>query len=376
MLVLCCILSFFVIEIQEKAQVRAKRVFFKQLCFIVSDVDFTQCIPTLLLSSTNRKLLFMYSIASVSMYSVYFRFLLSTSALFWLTFSPISPSTQIYYGISSATVDLLLNWGPILFIPCLPLSYLLFNRKNGLRRTVILLAIAFFVATLLRVIPSIITSPSSPNFRAISLPFIHAGQIINAACGPLAMGPVSQLSSLWFGPGERTRATTLAIMASIFGGTLSFLINPSIVSRPANVPNLLYFHLALAFTAGLLALIFFPAQPPTPPSVAAELLMQGGEQNVGLGLSAFKKGLKQCMTNPSFVLLSTAGGVMSGTFAVWTGLFATILAPEGYSEKQAGKFTIFFCMGYLLFQTSFRSCQIYDTENSNPTTYFSLPHKY
>ncbi|CAF4590310.1 unnamed protein product, partial [Didymodactylos carnosus] len=50
------------------------------------------------------------------------------------------------------------------------------------------------------------------------------------------------------------------------------------------------------------------------------------------------KGLKQCMTNPSFVLLSTAGGVMPGTFAVWTGLFATILAPENYSEKQAGWF--------------------------------------
>jgi FLVCR family MFS transporter 7 len=265
-----------------------------------------------------------------------FSFLAFNQCAFWLTFSPVSPSTRIYYGISSGTVDLLLNWGPIIFIPCLPFSYLLLNRRNGLRHTVILLAIACLVATLLRVIPAIITSPSSPHFKTISLSFIHAGQIINAACGPLVMVPVSQLSCLWFGPSERTRATTLAVMANVFGGTVSFLVNPAIVSRPENVPYLLYFHLALAIVAAILALVHFPAEPPTAPSAAAELLMQEGKQSSGAGLIAFKDGLKQCMTNLSFVLLSTAGGVMGGTFAVWTGLFATILDPE-YSEQQAGK---------------------------------------
>ncbi|CAF1105654.1 unnamed protein product [Adineta ricciae] len=265
-----------------------------------------------------------------------FSFLAFNQCAFWLTFSPISPSTQTYYGIPSATVDLLLNWGPIIFIPCLPFVYLLLNRKNGLRYTVLILSIACFLATFLRIIPSLVTSPSSPHFKSISLPFIHAGQIINAACGPLVMAPVSQLSCLWFSPNERTRATTMAIMANIFGGTISFLINPAIVSHPSKIPHLLYFHLGLASLAGLLAIIHFPSQPPTPPSAAGELLMN--ENSEISSLKAYKDGFIQCMTNLSFVLLSTAGGVLSGTFAVWTSLFSSILAPEHYSETQAGWF--------------------------------------
>ena len=330
-------LIFFIIVIREQKRIKQnKRLLFKQLYLRACVVDFNAMIsdPALVFSKSKSAVYVLYR-QRFYVLGV-FSFLAFNQCAFWLTFSPVSPSTQRYYGISSATVDLLLNWGPIIFIPSLLFTYLLFNRRNGLRHTVILLAVACFVATVLRVIPSIITSPSSPHFKTISLSFIHAGQIINAACGPLVMAPVSQLSCLWFGPGERTRATTIAIMANIFGGTVSFLVNPAIVSRPENVPYLLYFHLVLAFLAGILALIYFPAQPPTAPSAAAELLMRGDEQNSGLGLTAFIGGLRQCMTNPSFVLLSTAGGVMSGTFAVWTGLFSTILAPE-YSETQAGE---------------------------------------
>ncbi|UJR11899.1 hypothetical protein I4U23_016077 [Adineta vaga] len=267
-----------------------------------------------------------------------FSFLAFNQCAFWLTFSPVSPSTQLYYGIPSSTVDLLLNWGPIMFIPCLPFIYLLLNRKNGLRLIVRILSISCFISTLLRIIPSIVTSPSSPHFKSISLPFIHAGQIINAACGPLVMAPVSQLSCLWFAANERTRATTIAIMANTFGGTISFLINPAIVSQPSNVPYLLYFHLALAFLAGLLALIYFPAHPPTASSAAGELLMKEDNENSLSTFKSYKDGLKQCFTNFPFILLSTAGGIMSGTFAVWTGLFATILSFENYSETQAGWF--------------------------------------
>ncbi|CAF3977259.1 unnamed protein product [Adineta steineri] len=291
-----------------------------------------------------------------------FSFLAFNQSAFWLTFSPVSPSTQIYYNIPSSTVDLLLNWGPIIFIPCLPLVYLLLNKRNGLRRAVIVLAIGGLVSTALRVIPSIVTSPSSPRFKDISLPFLHAGQIINAACGPIVMAPVSQLSCLWFGPSERTRATTLAIMTNIFGSTVSFLINPAIVSRPSNLPNLLYFHLALAFIGAVITLIYFPAQPPTPPSVAAELLMQEGKQSSNSGFTDFMKGLRACMSNLSFVLLSTAGGIMNGTFAVWAGLFSVILYPE-YSETQAGWFGFFsslagiigaLCLGVLADTPRFR----------------------
>jgi hypothetical protein len=190
-----------------------------------------------------------------------FAFLAFNQCSIWFTFSPIARTTQEYYRIDEATVDLLLNWGPIIFIPCLPLTYILLNRHRGLQRCIHLLALTDFFAALIRLIPTVIIKSSSQHFTSISLVFLHVGQIFNAACGPLVMVPVSQLSSLWFAPHERTRATTVAIFANNFGSTIAFLVNPWIVSSSNDVPRLLYCHLALAFIACLLALLCFPSQP-------------------------------------------------------------------------------------------------------------------
>lgn len=249
----------------------------------------------------------------------------------WLTFSPIARSTEQYYHISETTIDLLLNWGPIIFIPCLPLTYFLLNRPHGLRKCVVVLAIMDFFAAFVRVIPSVVTDPSSPHFTSISMVFLHLGQIINAACGPLVMAPVSQLSCLWFAPNERTRATTIAIFANNFGLTMGFLINPWMVSLPEHVPRVLYLHLALAFLACILSLLFFPSSPKSPPSAAAILLLNPQTS------TSFWIDLKQCLIKPSFLLIAGAGGLMSGAFSTWASLFDVLLKSEDYTEQQAGK---------------------------------------
>ncbi|CAF1139969.1 unnamed protein product [Rotaria sordida] len=269
-----------------------------------------------------------------------FSFLAFNQCLIWLTFSPIARSAEAYYNISEATVDLLLNWGSIIFIPCLPLTYILLNKHHGLRRCVVLLSITDFIAAGIRLIPIIITSPSSPHFTTISLIFLHIGQILNAACGPLVMVPVSQLSCLWFAPHERTRATTVAIFANNFGASIGFLISPFIVSSPNYVPHLLYVHLGLAFIACILALLFFPAEPPSAPSAAAELLIhQATNEHNNNSWKKFLKDIWQCLTTPSFMLIAIAGGLLAGTFGVWTSLYDVILKPENYSEQQAGWFS-------------------------------------
>ena len=267
-----------------------------------------------------------------------FSFLAFNQCIIWLTFSPIARATEKYYNIGDSTVTLFLNWGPIIFIPCLPLTYMLLNKPSGLRKCVLILAVMDFLGAACRVVPSIITSPSSPDFSSISLPFLHAGQILNAACGPLVMAPVSQLSCLWFAPHERTRATTVAIFANNFGSTIGFVISPFIVSDPSHIPRLLYIHLGLAFLACVLTLLYFPAQPPTAPSAAAELITHSPENQVAT--NTWRSTLQDvwtCMTNPAFVLLSTAGGILYGTMGAWTGLFDIILKPENYSEEDAGK---------------------------------------
>jgi hypothetical protein len=152
------------------------------------------------------------------------------------------------------------------------------------------------------------------------------------------MAPVSQLSCLWFAPHERTRATTIAIITHSFGKTVGFVISPFIVSSPDYVPRLLYVHLALTFIACVLALLYFPAQPPSAPSAAAELLIlhPTSEQNNN-SWKTFMKDIWQCLTTPSFVLILTAFGLMSGTFSGWTSLYDIILKPENYTEQQAGQ---------------------------------------
>jgi MFS family permease len=152
------------------------------------------------------------------------------------------------------------------------------------------------------------------------------------------MAPVSQLSCLWFAPHERTRATSVALIANNFGSTVGFIISPFIVSSPEYVPYLLYLHLALAFLACVLALLYFPPQPPSAPSAAAELLIlhPSSEQNNN-SWKIYMKDIWKCLTTPSFLLLSTAGGLLAGVLGTWTSLYDVILAPENYTEKQAGK---------------------------------------
>jgi Na+/melibiose symporter-like transporter len=202
----------------------------------------------------------------------------------------------------------------------------------------IIFAVTSLVATILRIIPSIISSSSNPHFSSIAVPFLHIGQILNALCAPLVQVPVSQLSCIWFAPNERARATTFALMINNFGAAVGFLISPLIVDIPEHVPHLLYVHLSFAFIACVLTLIYFPSYPPTPPSPAAErLLSYSLSDNSINSLRVFMKDLWQCMKSPPFMLLSIVGGLTTGAFSAWTGLYDVILAPENYTEVQAGK---------------------------------------
>ncbi len=295
-------------------------------------VDTTQSVVTVPTTSA-------YTLYPQRFYVLFvFSFLSFNQCLIWLTFSPIARNAQPYYNISEATIDLFLNWGAIIFIPCLPLTYRLLNKHHGLRRCIVLLAITDFLAALVRLIPIVITSSSSSKFSSISLPFLHLGQILNAICGPLVMAPVSQLSCLWFPPHERTRATTIAILTHNFGFTVGFVISPLIVSTPDQVPHLLYVHLAFAFLACVLALLYFPAQPPSAPSAAAELLLlQSTNEQNNQSWQMFMKDIWQCLTTPSFVLIAIGAGLVFGTFGAWISLYDLILKPEHCTEPQAGR---------------------------------------
>jgi hypothetical protein len=48
------------------------------------------------------------------------------------------------------------------------------------------------------------------------------------------------------------------------------------------------------------------------------------------------KDIGRCLTTPSFVLIATAGGLLTGVLGTWVSLYDVILKPENYTEQQAG----------------------------------------
>jgi FLVCR family MFS transporter len=184
-----------------------------------------------------------------------------------------------------------------------------------------------------------ITSSKNPNFHDVSVPFLHISQILIAITGPIAMALVSQLSCVWFAPHERTRATTVAILGADFGGAAAFVISPFLVSESWHIPRILYMHAGQALLACILTLVYFPAEPPSPPSVAADILNTNRliQEQPMATLKKILWDILHCCRNVSCVLLLVSGATLGGTFAGWSGLFATILQPLGYSEIEAGE---------------------------------------
>lgn len=270
-----------------------------------------------------------------------YSFLTFNQCMFWLTFSPIASSTIDFYHVDEATVDLLLNWGPIIFLPTLPLVYLTLNSHHGLRKCLLTYAVVSVVATALRLLPSWITSPSAAHFHDTALPLLHFAQILIAATGPMAMALASQLSCLWFPLHERTRATTIAVLSASLGGAVAFLVSPHLVTEASQVPHLLYLHTAQAFLACLLTLVYCPGEPPSPPSSAARLILveQSARQEPVEALKRLLSDLLQCCRDRSCILLVLAGGILGGTMTAWVGILATVLKPLGYSEPEAGECT-------------------------------------
>ena len=222
--------------------------------------------------------------------------------LFWLTYSPITQETQAYYGISAATVNLLLNWGPIIYLVVILPAMTLAAKSNGLRKCVMLAASLQCTTGCIRCVPSLFPGTflqSQGGNQKAGLFFIHTGQILNAVSGPLVMSTPTVLSQLWFPANQRTTATASAVLANNLGSALGFLITPLLVrqNHPGDIPRLIYTHAVIGLVALALVLLHFPNSPPTPPSAAAARVLlssscsrsgasSGGTSSASSGISS------------------------------------------------------------------------------------------
>ena len=141
--------------------------------------------------------------------------------------------------------------------------------------------------------------PISPNGTYWTILF-HIAHILNGVVGlPILIAP-PRLSSVWFLPKERTFATAIATMSQNIGIALAFIIVP-FLTQSYGIRTMLIVQAEMGLFVALLATIYFPPRPPTPPSVTANTEREH-----------FITSIKLLLCNGSFLLIAISGGIVSG----------------------------------------------------------------
>eukprot|EP01084_Bolivina_argentea_P028995 53848_1 len=268
----------------------------------------------------------------------------------WFTFSTIPKRVESYYHLTipdqgnvNPVIDLLLNWGSLVFIPTTPFSaYLLSFPLKGLQYTVRLAITLIFTGSLIRCIPMFLSSFNIEKYQINGgfwncLIFLHIGQILIAIAGPMVMTPQAKLSAIWFKSNQRTFATGIAASGGVCGVASAFVIGPLL----NNVPRLLCLDLSLAFIIFLSIWIYFPAYPDVFPSNASRnALLCHSEKTLNININGnntqivpisfsehikeFIHEMKELFSDDTAILVITIGGLLSASMS-WIPLLQDML---------------------------------------------------
>ncbi|KAH9496080.1 hypothetical protein Btru_012685 [Bulinus truncatus] len=279
----------------------------------------------------------------------------------WNTWGPISSSSKEAFSWSDSTIAWLNNWGPVAYVLC-GLFFPWVLQVKGLRWAVVPSMLCVFLGTVFRVI-------TSDQEEATIL--IHIGQFLNGVAGPIGMGGMPTLSSIWFPAKERITATAVGTAISVLGSALPFVLGPFLITdgppninktttpspvstTPSSVSNLnlyitmelpnvtdarinrerheimnyMYYSCGFAGLIFLIILIYFPSKPPHPPCLSASVERE-----------SYWSGLWSLKSKKYFVLLAVIYGVSLGVINCWASVLNVNLSSfsfTGIDEDQAG----------------------------------------
>lgn len=197
--------------------------------------------------------------------------------------------------------------------------------------------------------------PSPPHVRTALITF--AEFLISVAVPAVQNAGVLVLSATWFPPHERMTATAIATLVSYLGSAFSYVVGPNLVPdvdygnlthyqagkgidinklRNNTTPEQMKFLLTRindylfveAVLVGVLffaVLIYFPAKPPSPPSLSS-----------AAGRLDFVSGAKTLLTNRSFWLLLLIFSLSNGVNWGWSSVQDLIFSGVGIDQKTAG----------------------------------------
>ena len=253
----------------------------------------------------------------------------------WNTFGPIYESVNYAYDWSDTTVALQANWGTFTFIIIVfPLCWLL--ERYGLRITTIVVSTLVACGATLRFVSTHVTVFSIfANVCSILNGFAGKKSTSKSASsktkilitGATIMSSPPALSAIWFPPEERTTATCINQVFNMLGNGVSFVVGPLLVSDAnlnttskevirSDIQLYMGIEAAVAIVLWLLFIVYFPKEPPTPPSASASIPR-----------TDFKEGMKTLLRNKNVLLCTFGYGLSGGIIGAWQGVMAINFRP-------------------------------------------------
>ncbi|KAF2465487.1 MFS general substrate transporter [Lindgomyces ingoldianus] len=232
----------------------------------------------------------------------------------WLTFSPVSTTSAVYFGVSETAINWLSTGFMFAFVVMVP--FVIWTLNRGPKEAILWSSVLMFVGSWIRYAG---TRASGGTYGPLMF-----GQIVVGLAQPFALAAPTRYSDLWFTESGRVSATAVASLANPFGAALAQLVVPFWATKASEVPNMVLY-VAVITTIATVPGFFIPAKPPTPPSASSHL------PKINLQESVYK-----LANSSSFWLILAPFVIYVGSFNAFSSLINQILYPYGYSESEAG----------------------------------------
>ncbi|KAJ2992079.1 Major facilitator super domain-containing protein 7 [Globomyces sp. JEL0801] len=240
------------------------------------------------------------------------------NAALWSSYGAVTPVASKYFDTSSIGVNVLAGLFMVWYIPISPLSSWVIE-ANGVRLSV-------FIGFMLTIVGSLCRTLS--NFLSVGRArFILCivGQSIAAIGQPFLLDAPAKISSVWFGPNERTVANSVMALAQPIGSVIAFIISSSTITDESSSFLQMDVILLIISILGFIPCYWVENQPKTPSSHSGEIKSMG-----------FKESLNSLLSNVQFLYLCIICGCSIGMFNTFITLISEYITPFGYSQADSG----------------------------------------
>ena len=256
-----------------------------------------------------------------------------TNALLWVSFAPIVPLAESYYGVSDTFINLFSVSYLVAYIPGSVAALVVYSfRQDGLRIGIVASSFVSAVGAFVRYFAS--------AHYGISL----FGQCLAAISQPFLTNIPPKISAAWFPSSERDVATVIGSMANPVGIAIGTILPVVFVTESdtqvKGMSTLLLIEAFLTTIGAIVAAVFIKSRPCVPPSAAAaKEALQATNENSEPVFQALSSNVMICMRNGHFRVLFVAFAIGLGMFNALTTLTEQLIAPFCYTDDDASLFS-------------------------------------